>query len=238
MRPRTSSLHVVVLKAERYYGELVCDHIRSHWKKAQVQFFQRGLEALRAMQTWVPDLLVAGVRIADMDGLEHLEPFVGRELSVLIVTSCRDERSFALMRAVRYDGIYDTAAEGMDNFGAALDQALDHRLYVSPTFASLINPPEDRRNARLTATEQRVLSIIGEGADDDEAAAHLGLSKFTINTHRKAIMEKLNVHQKGELIRYAVQKGYVHFTPDRIYRPGFQRLIDGLNGKGNGPAFA
>jgi DNA-binding NarL/FixJ family response regulator len=203
-----------------------------------VQLFQHGLDALRAMQSWVPDLLVAGVRISDMDGLEHLEPFMGRELSVLIVTSCKDERSFALMRAVRYDAIYDTAAEDMKNFDTALDRALKHHLYVSPTLVPLLNPPEDVVGARLTATEQRVLSIIGEGADDGEAAGRLGLSKFTINTHRKSIMEKLNVHHKGALMRYALHKGYVHFTPERVYRPGFQRLIDGLTGNEHGPAYA
>ena len=236
MSPRTSSLHVVVLKAERFYGELICERIRSHWRKAQVQVFQRGLEALRTMQSRVPDLLVVGVRIFDMDGLEHLEPFIRRDLPVLIVTSCRDERSFALLRAVRYDGLYDTTAEGMDNFSSALEQALNHRTYVSPTFLPLINPPEDCAAIRLTETEQRVLSIIGEGADDQEAAARFGLSSHTINTHRKKIMSKLHVHQKGELIRYALHKGYVHFTADKIYRPGFQRCLDQGNGKGNGPA--
>ncbi len=203
-----------------------------------MKFFQHGLEALRAMQTWVPDLLVAGVRIDDMDGLEHLEPFMVRDLPVLIVTSCRDERSFALIRAIRYDGLYDTVAEGMENFGTALEQSLNHHLYVSPSFVPLLNPPEDDTTVRLTAMEQRVLSIIGEGADDEETAARLGLSTHTVNTHRKAIMAKLRVHHKGDLIRYALHKGYVHFTPEKVYRPGFQRLIDHLKGKGNGPAYA
>ncbi len=234
MRPRTASLRVVVLKTERFYGDLVCDRIRSHWREAQVRFFQEGFKALRAMQTWVPDLLVAGVRITDMDGLEHLEPFRRLKASVLIVTSCRDERSFALMRTVRYDGIYDTAAEGMKNFDRALDRALKHRLYVSPSFVPLLNPPEDPTVMRLTGMEQTVLSIIGAGTDDGETAAKLGISENTVNTHRKAIMAKLRLHHKGELICYALQKGYVHVTPDRVYRPGYQRLVDCPNGKRRG----
>ncbi len=46
-----------------------------------------------------------------------------------------------------------------------------------------------------------------------------------MNTHRKAIMGKLSLHQKGELMCYAVQKGYVQITPDGVFRPGFQRSI-------------
>jgi len=52
----------------------------------------------------------------------------------------------------------------------------------------------------LTEREQVVLSVVGDGSDDDQAAARLGMAPNTVATHRKAIMRKLGLHHKGELI--------------------------------------
>jgi len=46
-----------------------------------------------------------------------------------------------------------------------------------------------------------------------------------VNTHRKSIMGKRGIHQKGELVRHAVQMGYVHMTPERVIHPGFERRL-------------
>ncbi len=48
-----------------------------------------------------------------------------------------------------------------------------------------------------------VLSIIGDGSDDQQAAERSGISPHTVNTHRKAIMAKLKLHHKGQLMLYA-----------------------------------
>lgn len=53
------------------------------------------------------DLFVTGVKIEDMDGFEHLEPFIHTSTPILIVTSRADFRTFEMLRRVRYDGIYD-----------------------------------------------------------------------------------------------------------------------------------
>ena len=53
----------------------------------------------------------------------------------------------------------------------------------------------------------------------------LGLSPHTVNTHRKSIMGKLKLHHKGQLMLYAIQHGYIRVTPQRVFRPGFQRRL-------------
>ena len=73
--------------------------------------------------------------------------------------------------------------------------------------------------------------MIGDGADDVRASERLGISPYTVNTHRKAIMGKLGLHHKGELMLYALQQGYVRVTHAGVYHPGFQRRIRGLTGE-------
>src|SRR5689334_19349221 len=68
---------IVVLKWDRLYGDLIRRQILDVWPEADVQVFQLGFDALQSIQERVPELFITGVRLDDMDGLEHLEPFIG-----------------------------------------------------------------------------------------------------------------------------------------------------------------
>ncbi len=228
MLPKTAAPRIVVLKGDRLYGDLICRQIKELWRNATVQVFQRGLDALDAIQAVIPDLFITGVKIEDMDGLEHLEPFIERDLPILIVTSRKDARTFSLLRTVRFDGIYDGLVEGLDNLRTALEGVMERQLYVSASFVQHLKKPKNITLDSLTDKEQMVLSVIGDGSDDQQAAKRLGLSPYTVNTHRKAIMGKLGLHHKGQLMLYALQQGYVQITPNGIYHPGFQRRIRGI----------
>ena len=81
MVPKTATVRIVVLKADRFIGEMICRQIMACWRGAQVQVFQKGFDALDFIQASTPDLFVTGVQISDMDGLEHLEPFIARDTS-------------------------------------------------------------------------------------------------------------------------------------------------------------
>lgn len=230
MLSKTATPRIVVLKGDRLYGDLICQHIKNLWRNADVQVFQRGFDALDSIQAKVPDLFVTGVKIDDMDGLEHLEPFIDTNLPILVLTSRKDMRTFELLRGIRYDGIYDGHAEGMEHLPGALQQVIQRRLYVSPTMLPHLKRPKNITLDALTEKEQVVLSVIGDGSDDLRASQRLSISPFTVNTHRKAIMAKLGLHHKGELIMHALKQGYVWVTPEGVFYPGFQRRLQSAAG--------
>ena len=221
----SSEFRVVILKWDRLYGDLIRHYVLQVWSNASVLVFQRGFEALESIQARVPDLFITGVRIDDMDGLEHLEPFVDSTLPILIVTSGANGRALSLLQELRYDGIYDGAYEGLAHLPRAPRAVVEHRLYVSPSVLPQLKRPKRLTLDALTNTEQVVLSIIGDGSDDHEAGDRLSMSHHTVNSHRKAIMRKLKLHHKGQLMRYAVQHGYVIMLPQVIYYPGAQRRL-------------
>jgi DNA-binding NarL/FixJ family response regulator len=225
MLPKTAAPRIVVLKANRLYGDMISRHIKDFWRKAEVEVFQKGFDALDSIQARVPDMFIAGVNVDDMDGLEHFEPFIDGKLPILIVTSQKDARTFSLLRSVRYDGIYDAREEGLENLYLAMQQAMRHHLYVSPSMMPHLTKPKGNILETLTEKEQMVLSTIGDGSDDQEVAERLSLSPFTINTYRKTIMGKLDLHHKGQMMLYALQQGYVQVTPRGVVHPGFQRRI-------------
>src|SRR5215211_3558061 len=93
---RGAQLRIVVLKWDRLYGDMIRRQIWDVWPGAVVRVFQRGLDALTAMQDDIPDLFITGVKIQDMDGLEHLEAVTPMPFPVLIVTSRADSRTFEM----------------------------------------------------------------------------------------------------------------------------------------------
>jgi two-component system response regulator NreC len=64
--------------------------------------------------------------------------------------------------------------------------------------------------ARLTDREREVLQLIAEGKTNKEVAHALSVSINTVETHRKHIMEKLDLHNTAELVRFAINKKIVH----------------------------
>lgn len=230
MSSKRAAPRIVILKGDRLYGDLICQHAKNLWRNAEVQVFQRGFDALDSIQAAVPDLFITGVKIDDMDGLEHLEPFIDTTLPILVLTSRKDARTFELLRGIRYDGIFDGRVEGLENLPAALQQVIERRLYVSPTMVPQLKRPKNITLDALTDKEQVVLSVIGDGSDDLQAGQRLAISPHTVNTHRKAIMGKLKLHHKGQLMLHALQQGYVRVTPQGIYHPGFQRRLQAAGG--------
>jgi DNA-binding NarL/FixJ family response regulator len=61
----------------------------------------------------------------------------------------------------------------------------------------------------LTAREQEVLRLIGRGMSRTQIATTLSRSPKTIDGHREMIMQKLDIHDRGELVRYAIREGLV-----------------------------
>jgi DNA-binding NarL/FixJ family response regulator len=64
--------------------------------------------------------------------------------------------------------------------------------------------------ARLTDREREVLQLIAEGKTNKEVAHALTVSVNTVETHRKHIMEKLDLHNTAELVRFAIRTKIVH----------------------------
>ena len=61
----------------------------------------------------------------------------------------------------------------------------------------------------LTSREREVLQMIAEGETNKEIAALLSLSVYTVDAHRGRIMEKLHLHNTGELVRLAMRNGLI-----------------------------
>ena len=67
-----------------------------------------------------------------------------------------------------------------------------------------IRPAEDAEG--LSPREREVLQLIAEGHTNKQIAEILSISIKTVQAHRTSLMQKLDLHDRGELIKYAIQK--------------------------------
>jgi DNA-binding NarL/FixJ family response regulator len=77
-----------------------------------------------------------------------------------------------------------------------------------PNRGKVVEPPKSKLDL-LTPREQEVLRLIGRGMSRSEIARTLSRSAKTIDGHRELIMKKLDIHDRGELVRYAIREGLV-----------------------------
>jgi DNA-binding NarL/FixJ family response regulator len=77
-----------------------------------------------------------------------------------------------------------------------------------PRRRGTVQPPETKLDA-LTPREREVLRLIGRGMSRSEIAKTVKRSPKTIDGHRESIMQKLDIHDRGELVRFAIREGVV-----------------------------
>jgi DNA-binding NarL/FixJ family response regulator len=176
-----------------------------------------GLEAVELVGQYLPEVLVLDVSMPDLDGIS-----VTRRVKVsypntriLILTVHEDE---ALLREAIKAGasgyILKRAAE--TELVAAIQVILRGDLYVDP--AMLRSLLDDQVNPKpvspalvepLTPREVDVLRLIVEGYTNKQVAEQLSISTRTVEGHRANLSEKLGLHSRVELVRYAREHGLI-----------------------------
>ena len=97
----------------------------------------------------------------------------------------------------------------------AIKVALEGRTYLSPAIAHVLvresieqwSVSAEPMGRGISSREREILQLVAEGRSSKEMAESLYVSVKTIETHRKQIMNKLNLHSIAELTKYAVREG-------------------------------
>jgi DNA-binding NarL/FixJ family response regulator len=99
---------------------------------------------------------------------------------------------------------------GFNDLAVALRAVIKGRTYLGPGVKRLKSPARPARNSRgmqLARREVQVLQLMAGGKCTKEVALALGLSAKTVETYRKRIMDKLDVHNVAQLTHYAIREG-------------------------------
>ena len=175
-----------------------------------------GRKAVQLARRLRPDVVVMDVSMPDMNGVEAARRIIA-ELSgikVVALSVHSDSRFVAEMLSAGASGylLKDCAFEELEN---AIRAAVVGRTYLSSGVADTVVEDYVRHLRKtgssafsiLTAREREVLQLLAEGKNAKQIAFSLGLSIKTVETHRRQLMDKLNVHSIAELTKYAIREG-------------------------------
>lgn len=179
-----------------------------------------GLKAVDMAQTLRPEVVIMDLSMPDLDGFEATRRITQTcpETRVLVLTMYDSEEHFFEILKAGAVGYVPKKAAPTDLI-AALRSVHAGGVFIYPTVArSLVTDylrrssegaTETSRLGGLTDRERQVLRMIAEGRSNRDIADALVLSVKTVERHRANIMEKLGLHNRTALVKYAIRKGLV-----------------------------
>jgi two-component system response regulator NreC len=176
-------------------------------------------EAIQAVAEARPDVVLMDIGLPDKSGIEATREIkrTHPQVAVVALTIHEDEEYFFKMLEAGAGG-YVPKRAAPDELLTAIRAAAKGEVYLYPSMAKLLVRgylSQERRGEEsaafdgLTGREQEVLRHVAEGASNDEIAAALVISPKTVARHRENIMQKLGLHSRSELVRYAIRKGII-----------------------------
>ena len=190
-----------------------------------------GDQAIELALKHKPDIVLMDITMPGMDGLEATRKLhsLSPDCKVLALTVHNDKQYFMQMLAAGASG-YITKESAADDLMGAIKTVSQGNIYLQPALARwlledyqqlvkfrgastsrTVNP--DQQDAIgleiLSHRERQVLEQVAEGLNNKEIGRLLSLSPKTIARHRERIMNKLNLHSRTELVKFAIKTGLV-----------------------------
>lgn len=170
-----------------------------------------GGEVLKLCRQHMPDLVLLDITLNTRDGLEVLKAIKKECWQIKVLIFSMHSESNYLVRALK------AGADGYINKQAAPKQllvAIDHvimgKKYISPEYAQELityiqTDQEEALHDKLSNREMQTLRLLGGGLTVSGVAEKLLLSVKTVSMYRTRILDKLDLNNTSELIRYAIE---------------------------------
>lgn len=175
-----------------------------------------GKEAMQETRRASPGIVLMDIGMPDIDGLAATRDIRKQFPQVQVLILTMHDREDYLFQALRAGAAgYILKGADVQDLLSAIRSVHQGDVYLYPTvtkklLADYLGRVESQAGYdNLTERERDVLRLIAQGKTTTEIAQILSLSPHTVQTHRDHIMEKLNLHRKAELIKYAIRKGLV-----------------------------
>jgi DNA-binding NarL/FixJ family response regulator len=175
-----------------------------------------GAQALRLARATRPRVVLLDLHLPDLPGAEVTRRLLAADASIrVLVLSASGERQDVLDAVAAGATGYLVKSARLDEVLAAVRRAAAGEAVFTPGLAGLIlgeyrrlvDAPARAAAPRLTARETEVLRLVAKGLTYREIAERLTLSHRTVQNHVQNTLTKLQLHNKAQLVRYALEQG-------------------------------
>ncbi len=179
-----------------------------------------GLQLLDLLDRTLPDIILLDISMPNLRGIEAIHEIkkAHPHVKILILTMHKDKQYLEQAISAGARG-YLLKEDADTELFSAIDKIRRGRIYVSPNLLDELTddwvltirgePNVPLEVEHLTVREKEVLKLIAEGKGSKEISVLLYISSRTVERHRANIMQKLGAKKTADLVKHAVQKGYV-----------------------------
>jgi two-component system response regulator NreC len=178
-----------------------------------------GREAVEQAEATQPDVAVLDIGMPNLGGIEAAQRITNAWPQIaIVILSMHSDESYVLraLKAGAKGYLLKDSAEG--DLIDAIKYVHAGKTFFSPEITRMLmedyvrelrtRGTEDSYDL-LTPREREILQLLAELKSNKDIAQRLNLSLYTVETHRRNLQEKLNLHSFAELILYAVRKGVI-----------------------------
>jgi DNA-binding NarL/FixJ family response regulator len=178
-----------------------------------------GRQAVQQAEATMPDVAVMDIAMPNLSGIEAAQRIATAQPNTAIVILSMHSDEGYVLRALKVGAkgyLLKDSAEG--DLIEAIKAVHQGKTFFSPEISKMLVEDYVReirtRGAEdtydlLTSREREILQLLAERKSNKEIALALNISVYTIETHRRNLHDKLNLHSLAELILYAVRKGII-----------------------------
>ncbi len=184
----------------------------------QISEADTGRSAVSRVSEASPDVVVMDLSMPGLNGIDATRQIneLNPNIKVIALSAHVDKRMITEALRAGASG-YVPKDAAFEELSTAIRQVLAGKVYISPKISVAVrdalsdnpNHPGDfaPTRGRLTAREREVLQLLAEGKSTKEVAHVLHVGVKTVETHRRQMMEKLQMYSLAELTKYAIREG-------------------------------
>ncbi len=175
-----------------------------------------GRTAVAMARTLQPDVVAMDISMPDLNGVEATRQIKAENPAVKVVALSRhSDRRYVLRMLEAGASGYVLKSGAYDELRRAVQAVRSGNSYLSPRITGLVieahlrpgSQPESASAPSLGPRELEIVQLLAEGHTSPQIARKLHISTRTVESHRRNIMKKLDVHSLAEITKYAVREG-------------------------------
>ena len=205
--------------------ELFLEGLRGLLEKApdieQVGAARDGFEAMEQVELLQPDVVLMDMTMPRLNGIQATQQITERfpGVKVLVLSMHGDRRFIVESLKVGARG-YVLKECTSQELCTAIGVVMSGQYYLAPPVMSvivedylrLLAAEDEADNCPLSDRELDVLKLLVKGCNAKQIAEQLNISKNTVDTHRRHVLDKLGCNSMAELTRYAIREGYLDLS--------------------------